>query len=131
MREARILCGVMTPERFVELRRTIGWTRREMARLMGCSENVLRQMEASTQAIPPVLARWLERVGAFHARNPPPEWRSRPGAASPERDAAWDPLLARSKKGIPAPPGGFAWNRDELYDDDDGNPRGTPKGCQC
>jgi prevent-host-death family protein len=49
-------------------------------------------------------------------------------AASPERKAAWDRLLARSEKGIPAPPGGWAWNRDELYDNEEGNPRGTPRG---
>ena len=52
----------------------------------------------------------------------------RPEAASPERKAAWDRLLTRLEKGIPTPPGGWAWNRDELYDNEEGNPRGTPKG---
>ena len=52
----------------------------------------------------------------------------RPEAASPERKAAWDRLLARLEKGIPAPSGGWVWNRDELYTNEEGNPRGTPKG---
>jgi transcriptional regulator with XRE-family HTH domain len=82
MRRERMLPSMMSPERFVELRRTIGWTRRELARLMGCSENVLRQMEASAQGIPPILARWLERLARYHEQNPPPEWRRRTGAAA-------------------------------------------------
>ena len=49
-------------------------------------------------------------------------------AASPARKAAWDRLLARLEKGIPALPGGWVWNRDEIYDNEEGNPRGTPKG---
>jgi len=49
-------------------------------------------------------------------------------AASPERKAAWDRVLARLEKGVPAPRGGWIWNRDELYDNEEGNPRGTPKG---
>jgi len=49
-------------------------------------------------------------------------------AASPERQAAWDRLIARLEKGVPAPSGGWVWNRDELYDNEEGNPRGTPKG---
>jgi len=52
----------------------------------------------------------------------------RPDSASPERKTAWDRLLARLEKGIPAPPDGWVWNRDELYDNEEGNPRGTPKG---
>jgi prevent-host-death family protein len=39
-----------------------------------------------------------------------------PEAASPERKAAWDRLLARLEKGIPAP-AGWSWNREELYED--------------
>jgi prevent-host-death family protein len=38
----------------------------------------------------------------------------RPEAASAERKAAQDRLLARLEKGIPAP-AGWVWNRDELY----------------
>lgn len=52
----------------------------------------------------------------------------RPEAASPERKEAWDRLLARLEIGIPAPPEGWVWNRDELYQNEEGNPRGTPKG---
>lgn len=42
----------------------------------------------------------------------------RPETVSPERKAAWDRLLRRLEKGVPAPPGGWAWNRDELYERD-------------
>jgi len=47
-------------------------------------------------------------------------------AASPERRAAWDRIIARLGT-VPVPPEGWAWSRDELYDDENGNPRGTPK----
>lgn len=67
----------MTPARFIECREIIGWTRRQIAALLGCSENTLRQMEAEKQAIPPTLARWLERLAKAHERNPPPDWRTR------------------------------------------------------
>jgi prevent-host-death family protein len=40
----------------------------------------------------------------------------RPEAASPERKAAWDKLIARLGS-IPMPAGGFVWNRDELYEE--------------
>jgi prevent-host-death family protein len=40
----------------------------------------------------------------------------RPAAASPERKAAWDKLIARLGS-IPMPAGGFVWNRDELYEE--------------
>lgn len=42
----------------------------------------------------------------------------RPEAVSPERKAAWDRLLKRLEKGVPAPRGGWVWNRDELYERD-------------
>jgi DNA-binding transcriptional regulator YiaG len=77
MRGLRMLHSIMSPERFVELRRTIGWTRRELARLLGCSENTLRQMEAQVQGIPAPLAKWLERLARCHEQNPPPAWRTR------------------------------------------------------
>lgn len=41
----------------------------------------------------------------------------RPEAASPERKAAWDKVIARLGS-VPAPPGGWIFNRDELYDRD-------------
>jgi prevent-host-death family protein len=53
-----------------------------------------------------------------------------PEAASPERQAAWDRIIARLGT-VPVPPEGeWKFNRDELYDDEDGNPRGTPKGLR-
>ena len=54
-------------------------------------------------------------------------------AASPERKAAWDELLAMLKRGLrsglsDAEFAKWKWNRDELYNNEEGNPRGTPKG---
>lgn len=67
----------MTPARFIECREIIGWDRKQLARILGCSDNTLRQMETEKQAIPVALARWLERLAKAHARNPIPAWRSR------------------------------------------------------
>lgn len=78
----------MTPERFVELRAAIGWTRREMARRLNCSDNSLRQMEAQLQSIPPSLARWLERLARCHEQNPAPDWRR--GTPTPGPDSRPD-----------------------------------------
>ena len=36
--------------------------------------------------------------------------------ASSESKIAWNQILARLEKGVPAPPGGWVWNRDELYE---------------
>jgi transcriptional regulator with XRE-family HTH domain len=69
----------LTPERFIECRQLIGWDRRQIARMLGCSDNTLRQMEAGKQAITAPLAEWMERLARYHARNPIPEnWRTRP-----------------------------------------------------
>lgn len=67
----------VTPARFIECREIIGWTRRQLATRLGCSENTLRQMEAEKQAIPKALAQWLERLARAHERNPAPVWRTR------------------------------------------------------
>jgi prevent-host-death family protein len=40
----------------------------------------------------------------------------RPEAASPERKAAWDKVIARLGS-VPVPAEGWVWNRDELYED--------------
>ena len=32
--------------------------------------------------------------------------------------SAWDRMLAIWEKGVPVPPGGWVWNRDELYERD-------------
>jgi transcriptional regulator with XRE-family HTH domain len=68
----------MTPARFTECRELIGWDRKQLARMLGCSDNTLRQMETGKQAVTAPLAAWLERLARYHARNPAPEnWRSR------------------------------------------------------
>ena len=69
----------MTPAPFVECREIIGWDRKQLARLLGCSDNTLRQMEAGKQVITEPLAAWLERLARYHAKHPAPQsWRSRP-----------------------------------------------------
>jgi transcriptional regulator with XRE-family HTH domain len=61
-----------------QLREDIGWTRRHLARLLGCSENTLRQMEQDKQATPDEIARWLWQLARYHERHPPPvNWRRR------------------------------------------------------
>jgi prevent-host-death family protein len=58
--------------------------------------------------------------------------RYRAQTLSPERQAAWDRLLARMEKGVPVPKEMRDWkfDREALYDDAEGNPRGTPKGMR-
>jgi len=53
--------------------------------------------------------------------------------ASPERKAAWKELLAVLKPGLRSglSDDEFAkqkWSHDELYDNEEGDPRGTPQG---
>jgi prevent-host-death family protein len=57
----------------------------------------------------------------------------RPEAASPERKAAWNELLAMLRGGLRSGLSDdeftkWKWSRDELYNNEEGNPRGTPKG---
>ena len=57
----------------------------------------------------------------------------RPDTASPERKAAWTELLAMLRPGLRTGLSDdeftrWKWNRDELYNNDERNPRGTPKG---
>jgi prevent-host-death family protein len=57
--------------------------------------------------------------------------RYRAQTLSPERKAAWDRLLARlGTVSVPEEMRDWKFNRDELYDDEDGNPRGSPKGMR-
>jgi prevent-host-death family protein len=55
-----------------------------------------------------------------------------PEAASAARAAAWDRLLARLEKGVTigisdGEARAWVWDRNSLYDDEDGNPRGMPR----
>jgi len=56
-----------------------------------------------------------------------------PEAASPARKAAWKELLAMLRRGIAigitdAEARAYKFDREELYNNEDGNPRGTPRG---
>jgi len=54
-------------------------------------------------------------------------------AASPERKAAWKELLAMLRPGLHSGLSDdefrkWKWSRDEIYNNEEGNPRGAPKG---
>ena len=68
----------MTGDEFVAALATIGWSQRALCSLLGCDTNLATRWSRGTAAIPPSIARWLQRVAACHERNPvPTDWRVR------------------------------------------------------
>jgi hypothetical protein len=63
----------MTPTRLREIREIMHLPVRSLARWVGRSESSLRQMEADQRAIPAALGEWVEALGRWQERHPPPE----------------------------------------------------------
>jgi transcriptional regulator with XRE-family HTH domain len=62
----------MTPERLRECLKTLDWTQRGLARLLGRPEGTVRQWLAGVVRVPADVAEWLEALARFHERHPPP-----------------------------------------------------------
>lgn len=68
----------MTGAEFKAAREAIGWERAPLARMLGCGETTLRQMESGKQSVPPEIAKWIKHLAVVHERNPPPiDWKRR------------------------------------------------------
>jgi hypothetical protein len=66
----------MRTDKFIAARIALGWSRHGIAAQLGCSEDMLRQMEGGLRHIPPSVERWLIDLADYHAAHPPPEdWR--------------------------------------------------------
>jgi ribosome-binding protein aMBF1 (putative translation factor) len=63
----------MTPERLAECLETIGWTVHGLAAQLGLHETRTRRWASGRYPVPDEVARWLEKLAAFHERNQPPE----------------------------------------------------------
>lgn len=63
----------MTPTRLREIRETMHLSARGLARWAGRTESTIRQMEAGQRAIPPALGEWIEALGRWQERHPPPD----------------------------------------------------------
>lgn len=62
----------MTPERMRKIRETMHLSTRGLARWVQRSANSILQMETGQRAIPPALGEWIEALGRWQERNPPP-----------------------------------------------------------
>ena len=70
---------LMTADDFTAALETIGWSGRQLSAMLGCDHNLPGRWAAGTAAVPPPIARWLERLARALIANPPPtDWRTKP-----------------------------------------------------
>ena len=66
----------MNPDDFIAAVETLGWTRYQLSRRLGCDHNLPARWADGSAAVPPQIARWLERLARAHIANPTPtDWR--------------------------------------------------------
>lgn len=64
----------MTPTRLRECIDALGWSQRNLARLINRQEGTVRQWARGIVETPEEVAVWLETLTACHNQNPPPVW---------------------------------------------------------
>ena len=62
----------MTPERLREVRERMHIPVRSLGRWAGISEASIRQMEAGTRSIPAAFGAWIDALGCWQEKHPPP-----------------------------------------------------------
>ena len=62
----------MNPTRLRECLDAIGWSQRQLARVLGRQEGTVRQWARGAVQIPDDVAGWLERIAKAHFLYPPP-----------------------------------------------------------
>jgi hypothetical protein len=65
----------MTGYRFRECLARLGWLSGTLAKMMNLMPGQTRAWSGSREPVPDEVAEWLERLVAFHERNPPPSIR--------------------------------------------------------
>jgi hypothetical protein len=67
----------MTPYEFTEALDTIGWSKKHLARILGCDSNMPTRWARGEARIPDGLAVWLFGLAGYHKSVGVPEWRKR------------------------------------------------------
>jgi predicted transcriptional regulator len=62
----------MTPERLREIRETMHLTVRGLARWADISATSIRQMESGQRPIPAAFGAWIDQLGRWQKKYPPP-----------------------------------------------------------
>jgi hypothetical protein len=62
----------MTPLRLRECLHLLGWSQLDLAKIIDVPPRRVRQWAGDDEPVPKNLANWLERLVAFHQKNPPP-----------------------------------------------------------
>ena len=63
----------MSPERFRECLKQIGWSNRGVAEMLGTYDMRIRRWADGLYPVPDPVARWLETLARVHERNPAPK----------------------------------------------------------
>jgi len=63
----------VTPERLRQIRERMHLPVRSLARWATISETSIRQMEAGERSIPAAFGDWIESLGRWQEKNPPPK----------------------------------------------------------
>ena len=66
----------MDTREFATSLKTLGWSNRALARVLGVHETRVRRWASGAVEIPPDIASWLERLAAAHEANPVPGKKS-------------------------------------------------------
>ena len=69
--------GLMTGTQFTEALRTIGWSQRHLAKILGCDTNMPTRWERGEVEVPAGLTVWLRGLAGYHRTAGVPEWRKR------------------------------------------------------
>lgn len=77
----------MTGAQLDECLAGIGWSAIELARRTSTRQTTVQRWRHDQQPIPPLIAHWLRKLAAFHARNPAPAYPRR-GDAEHKENAA-------------------------------------------
>ena len=62
----------MTPDRLRACLSAIGWSQNTLAAILRMGTRDVRRWAQGATPIPRHIAGWLDRVGRYHMRNPPP-----------------------------------------------------------
>ena len=69
----------MTAREFNAALATIGWSRRQLADMLGCDHNLPARWGSGYALVPASIGSWLEQLARALIANPPPtDWRTKP-----------------------------------------------------